>query len=189
MLSPRDLSHHHQPLPLTLALLVSLLPPRQDCGHPCERHSLHLRDPGGKDHLVLADQGCRNTVFEGSAQSGLHFLRPLVAAGFGVFRIELVDQPAQFVAPLLEGYRAALADAFIDARVGAAAAGDDEAAEAEARRRQLWAWLQALPDANGRAHGVGPGSLEVRSERGVQGMKPTAAALRERARGGSRQRG
>jgi len=33
-----------------------------DCGHPCEVHSVHLRDHQGEDHLVLADMGCRNTV-------------------------------------------------------------------------------------------------------------------------------
>lgn len=26
----------------------------RDCGHPCERHSVQLRDASG-DHLVLAD--------------------------------------------------------------------------------------------------------------------------------------
>jgi hypothetical protein len=30
-----------------------------DCGHPCERHELQLRDSAGADHLVLADMGCR----------------------------------------------------------------------------------------------------------------------------------
>ena len=43
-----------------------------DCGHPCESNSVHLRDGSGKDHLVLADEGCRNTVFNAQAQSGEH---------------------------------------------------------------------------------------------------------------------
>ena len=43
-----------------------------DCGHPCESTSVHLRDGNGKDHLVLADEGCRNTVFNAQAQSGKH---------------------------------------------------------------------------------------------------------------------
>ena len=41
-----------------------------DCGRPCESHALHLRDAQGADHLVLADEGCRNTVFNAQAQSG-----------------------------------------------------------------------------------------------------------------------
>lgn len=41
-----------------------------DCGHPCERHDVRLRDDAGAQHLVLADMGCRNTVFNAQAQSG-----------------------------------------------------------------------------------------------------------------------
>lgn len=79
-----------------------------DCGHPCESSRVHLRDEKGADHLVLADMGCRNTVFGAQAQSALPYLPGLVAAGVGAFRIELVDEPAEYVAPLLEGYRRAL---------------------------------------------------------------------------------
>ena len=32
---------------------------------------MHLRDQEGADHLVLADMGCRNTVFNAQAQSGV----------------------------------------------------------------------------------------------------------------------
>jgi len=157
-----------------------------DCGHPCEHKSVHLRDHTGKDHLVLADQGCRNTVFEGMAQSGLPFLTDLVHSGYGCFRIELVDQPAAAVAPLLEGYRRALADAVAlrDAQRqegGGGAAGREARDGAERRQRELWRWMQGeMQDANGRSQGVGLGSLEVRAERAVAGMKPTAASLRER---------
>ena len=38
--------------------------------------------------------------------------------------------------------------------------------------------VQGLPDANGRSHGVGLGSLEVTAERSAAEMKPTAASLR-----------
>ena len=44
--------------------------------------------------------------------------------------------------------------------------------------QQLWRWMQELPDANGRAHGVALGSLEPRAERSSSSMKPTAASLR-----------
>ena len=55
---------------------------KEDCGHPCEHHSVHLRDAGGQDHLVLADMGCRNTVFNAEAQSGLPHAAALQRAGF-----------------------------------------------------------------------------------------------------------
>ncbi|KAJ1493574.1 peptidase family U32-domain-containing protein [Baffinella frigidus] len=65
----------------------------KDCGHPCESNTIHLSDPQGNDHLVLADMGCRNTVvFNARAQSGAFYLQDLRDAGYRSFRIELVDE-------------------------------------------------------------------------------------------------
>lgn len=121
------------PLPLPSHLLPHL--PR--AGHPCEKHTVHLRDTQGADHLVLADMGCRNTVFNAQAQSGAFFASDMLRAGITAFRVELVDEPAHVVGPLLQGYR--------DVLDGGRTPGD------------LWSWLRTLPDANGRAHGVSPG--------------------------------
>lgn len=55
--------------------------------------------------VVVGDCVYRNTVFNASAQSGLYYLPRLAAAGYGTFRIELVDEPPHLVAPLLEAYR------------------------------------------------------------------------------------
>eukprot|EP00887_Chlorella_sp_A99_P000141 scaffold16.g141.t1 len=146
----------------------------RDCGRPCESTTVHLRDEKGNDHLVLADQACRNTVFNAAAQSALPFLPSLIAAGVGTLRVELVDEPAAYVTPLLEGYRQARLAFFILAVTSAAAGGFRFRTGSE-----LWRFLQELPDANGRAHGVGTGSLETRAERSVASMKPTAASLRQ----------
>jgi hypothetical protein len=54
---------------------------------------------------VPANLYCRNTVFNAAAQSGLYYLPRLAAAGFGTFRIELVDEAPEVVGQLLEGYR------------------------------------------------------------------------------------
>ncbi len=40
----------------------------KDCGHPCEKHQVALRDVNGRAHPVMADVGCRNTVFGAEAQ-------------------------------------------------------------------------------------------------------------------------
>lgn len=81
-----------------------------------------------------------------------------------------MDEPAHVVAPLLEGYRQALE--------AAAAGGGGGWGASQPSARRLWDWMQGLPDANGRAHGVGLGSLEVRAEQSAERMKPTAASLR-----------
>ena len=67
-------AHQHLPIFHTehcvFARFLSAGDSHLDCGRPCEMHALHLRDGGGADHLVLADEGCRNTVFNAQAQSG-----------------------------------------------------------------------------------------------------------------------
>src|SRR4051794_19525487 len=40
-----------------------------DCGRPCEKHLVQLRDGAGLQHPVIVDVGCRNTVFNARAQS------------------------------------------------------------------------------------------------------------------------
>lgn len=131
----------------------------RDCGHPCETSHVHLRDDRGDDHLVLADMGCRNTVFNARAQSGVEYLDLFLDAGISHFRVELVDEPADVVQDLLTTY--------IDVAEG-------RRSPADALR-----WLSTLPDANGRAHGVARGSLEVKTELSRGELRPTAAASRE----------
>jgi collagenase-like PrtC family protease len=134
----------------------------KDCGHPCETSVVHLRDAESKDHLVLADMGCRNTVFNAQAQSGAEYLHDLMDAGVRHFRIELVDEPGSVVRDLLEAYRDAVAG--------------------DARGAEVVKWVGTLPDANGNAHGAGRGSLEVRREKDRGTMKQTAAAKHASAR-------
>lgn len=41
----------------------------RDCGKPCEKHKVEMKDAYGNMHYLKADQECRNTLFRGSAQS------------------------------------------------------------------------------------------------------------------------
>jgi hypothetical protein len=54
---------------------------------------------------VLADQGCRNTVFNAKAQTGAEYISSFVASGIQKYRIELVDELPEYVAPLMEWYK------------------------------------------------------------------------------------
>jgi len=40
-----------------------------NCGHPCEKHQVAVRDSEGRAHAVMADVGCRNTIFGAQAQT------------------------------------------------------------------------------------------------------------------------
>lgn len=63
-----------------------------NCGRPCESHSVQLRDRVGTSHILQADAGCRNTVFNGTAQTGAEYVQSLIALGARQFRIEFVNE-------------------------------------------------------------------------------------------------
>lgn len=64
----------------------------KDCGRPCESHVVHLRDRVGQLHRLTADVGCRNTLFNGRAQTGARFYKDLRTTGLSKFRVELLDE-------------------------------------------------------------------------------------------------
>ena len=63
-----------------------------NCGRPCEKHRVHLRDRVGMAHPLKADVGCRNTLFNAVAQTGAQYVTALRQAGLGAFRIELLEE-------------------------------------------------------------------------------------------------
>jgi putative protease len=81
----------------------------KDCGRPCEKHVVHLRDRVGQLHRLQADVGCRNTLFNGRAQTGVRFYQNLRAAGLSRFRIELLDEDAATAARTIRAYQDLLA--------------------------------------------------------------------------------
>jgi putative protease len=64
----------------------------KDCGRPCEKHKVQLRDHAGRSHPVMADVGCRNTVFGAEAQEASAHLDLWRAAGIRHFRLEFVHE-------------------------------------------------------------------------------------------------
>lgn len=133
-----------------------------DCGHPCERHNLHLRDSNGKDHKVVADMGCRNTVFNAKAQSAAMDLAAFASAQVGFFRLELVDEVPEAVETLVRRYHSA--------------------ASGRLPAEKLWSYVASLSDSNGRRQGVERGSLDDSTwrEQDFREMKVTAASRASR---------
>jgi putative protease len=86
----------------------------KDCGRPCENHVVHLRDRVGQLHRLQADVGCRNTLFNGKAQTGARYYEHLRATGLSRFRVELLDE-AKDAAKTIRAYQDLLSgksDAF-----------------------------------------------------------------------------
>ena len=76
-----------------------------DCGRPCEKHRVHLRDRVGMEHPLRADAGCRNTLFNAIPQTGAHFYEQLEAAGMRRFRVELLEQDLETTLRMLSAYQ------------------------------------------------------------------------------------
>ncbi len=86
----------------------------KDCGRPCETHVVHLRDRVGQLHRLQADVGCRNTLFNGKAQTGARYYEHLRNARLSRFRVELLDE-AEDAAKTIRAYQDLLSgksDAF-----------------------------------------------------------------------------
>jgi len=81
----------------------------RDCGRPCDKHRVTLRDRVGAAHILKADAGCRNTLYNSRAQTGAEFAHDLLKLGVGRFRVEFVDEDAATVTRTLDRYQALLA--------------------------------------------------------------------------------
>jgi len=76
-----------------------------NCGRPCEQHEVKLRDRMGTEHILQADAGCRNTVFNGTAQTGAEYVQHLIKLGVCDFRIEFVNETPHQVTQTIQHYR------------------------------------------------------------------------------------
>ncbi len=90
----------------------------KDCGRPCEKHRVELRDQAGRSHPVMADVGCRNTVFGAEAQEASAHLESWRAAGIRHFRLEFVHESGDEVKEVARLFGLALAGKMDAARLG-----------------------------------------------------------------------
>jgi putative protease len=105
--------HQHMPMfhmeHCVFAAFLSKGKDYRDCGRPCEKHRVHLRDRVGKEHPLRADVGCRNTLFNAVPQSGAGFYEQFLAAGIRHFRVEFLEESEPAAREILQTYRALLA--------------------------------------------------------------------------------
>lgn len=93
----------------------------QDCGQPCETHKVALRDVQGREHPVMADVGCRNTVFGAEAQVASRHLDQMMSSGIVHYRLEFVhetpDDVRRVVAAFQEYFAGRLNSGDLDRRL------------------------------------------------------------------------
>ncbi len=80
----------------------------RNCGRPCDKQEVRLRDRVGLEHPLKADAGCRNTVFNARAQTGAESVERLRALGARHFRVEFVNETPAAVTTVLSRYQALL---------------------------------------------------------------------------------
>ena len=80
----------------------------KDCGQPCDHHKVRIMDRTHAMHYLRSDEGCRNTMFNGQAQSAARYAESLCRCGLNQFRIELLDESAEKTTELITSYRALL---------------------------------------------------------------------------------
>jgi putative protease len=91
---------------------------KTNCGRPCDRHEVRLRDHIGAEHPLTADVGCRNTVFNATPQSGAEIVPLLLRQGVRSFRVELLhDEAPGAIGRTIELYRELIAGRVTGAEV------------------------------------------------------------------------
>jgi putative protease len=105
--------HQHMPMfhmeHCVFAAFLSNGTDHTNCGRPCDRHVVELKDRVGMRHPLKADVGCRNTLFHGQAQTGAAYLRDFLDAGARCFRVELLNESPAKTRAIIHAYEQLLA--------------------------------------------------------------------------------
>jgi putative protease len=101
--------HQHMPMfHMEHCVFCAVLSPgtnKTNCGRPCDTHRVELRDRIGKEHPLVADVGCRNTLFNAVPQSAAEVVPLLLDKGVRHFRIELLHDTGSPLKQTLDLYR------------------------------------------------------------------------------------
>jgi putative protease len=133
--------HQHMPMfHMEHCVFCAVLSPgtnKHNCGRPCDVHEVKLRDRIGMEHVLQADVGCRNTLYNAVPQSAAEAVPQLLTRGLRDFRIELLDEEPREIEKLIRLYQQLLSG--------------------EVSGKQVWQQLQASNRV-----GVTRGTLEER---------------------------
>jgi U32 family peptidase len=88
-----------------------------NCGRPCDTRVVKLRDRVGAEHVLKADAGCRNTVFNSQTQTGAEYISRMIELGVRSFRVEFLDETPETVERTIAKYRQLLRGEIDGARL------------------------------------------------------------------------
>lgn len=113
--------HQHMPMfHMEHCVFCSVLSPgtnKTNCGRPCDFHEVKLRDRIGKEHLLTADVGCRNTLYNATAQSAAEVIPVLQQSGVRSFRLEFLSDDQDDLVNTVTLYRQLLAGKIVPSEV------------------------------------------------------------------------
>ena len=101
--------HQHMPMfHMEHCVFCAVMSPgtnKTNCGRPCDRHVVQLRDRVGMEHPLHADVACRNTLYNAVPQSGAEAYQDLASRGIGAIRVELLEQTAEELRGVVKAYQ------------------------------------------------------------------------------------
>lgn len=105
--------HQHMPMFHTeycvFAHILSNGRDHTECGRPCDRHRVELKDRVGAVFPVHADTGCRNTIYNSVPQSGAEYVGRMRELGLRTFRVDLLRETPEQIVRLLNCYARVIA--------------------------------------------------------------------------------
>ena len=106
--------HQHMPMfHMEHCVFCAVMSPgtnKTNCGRPCDVHEVKLRDRIGKEHLLTADVGCRNTLFNATPQSAAEAVPTCSPKAFATFASSCSAMMSSRFGRVLQLYRDLLAD-------------------------------------------------------------------------------
>jgi putative protease len=91
----------------------------RDCGRPCEKHRVELKDSSGRAHPVIADVGCRNTVFGAEAQEASGHIEQWREAGIRHLRLEFAHESGDQLQAVVRAFHLTLQGSMTAQKLGA----------------------------------------------------------------------
>ena len=76
----------------------------KDCGRPCEKHKVQLKDQFGNHHWIKPDHECRNTMYNAKSQTALPYLQQWQKQNIGLIRYEALYEQGKELIDKISAY-------------------------------------------------------------------------------------